>query len=1021
MSSGAAESAGSSHVVPEDPRAAVADRLRRVAEEGNPAAALELEALEEARRLGETIQSVQDDAGGEIGGLLGMLHWQRSLALAEGDGGEWADRELAYALFSNALMMGLGADRIPGPLLERVVNDAAQAATPLLPGNDGDGGQTGIETLDHAVRVWRRILVACPAGHPNRASMLTNLGVVLRTRAEQAQSVPDSDEAVSCFRSAVEATPEGSDRLSSRLLNLGIAVIGQFARTEADEDLAEAVSCYQRALDAMGPDDPERSTAHWYLGAAYRIAAQRKTFSFEQAAFVEKHLLDLHEAVYAVCAFLVAPNQDAMVKVVRESPQLRGPSALAVLDRLIEDAEALGDDAWFPLQGLTARRALVEKLQTPAEAEPGGPDDGRATAGVGAGQDWADQVATLLAEGRIEQAEAVLARAVARAREAADPAGEARAEYALHELVFTTVWPAAGSVQRMAGHAERAASAFGRARDRRGLASALGRRVSAALELEDTSMWEDAWMRLVALSPAIGVWWNTYLSAAVSEDPEYSRAQLEWCLERVERLGPDAAHYRAVCESKIAFLDGRAAFDGSGLAPEFGALMQSIEHTGATAQNGARLETALRPVEMMRSFAHSQANQRALSEVYEPVYAMLSRCTADSDVEQSLDALERNTSRSILAHMAADLRSAEPATPPRERRSLDELLLHFLRLPTPQRRHLLTVGFESAREADRHAERRKLAAVRGPGKVPGSVAVSGLRDLLADDAVLFFGGTGMIYLITSRECRIVGSFTPDTPHLDADALTSALNEHVARDARIFLVPYGAMWRSPTLMLGSRNLADAYRVAAVPSLSVLAALLRAGPHQNRPRRFAGLANPDGSLPHAQAEVDAAAAHYPDPMIRTGSEAGRAAYEAAAAEADIVHLACHGFYLAGYPDFTGLYLSSDSGRSGLLWYSDLAEIRLGASLVVLAACHAGTGEALPGSEYVGIPGALLVAGAKTVLAPVHAVDDEATALFMQDFYDAYAESASPALALRYAKQAAAGGWHTSATAFHLFGMP
>ena len=82
--------------------------------------------------------------------------------------------------------------------------------------------------------------------------------------------------------------------------------------------------------------------------------------------------------------------------------------------------------------------------------------------------------------------------------------------------------------------------------------------------------------------------------------------------------------------------------------------------------------------------------------------------------------------------------------------------------------------------------------------------------------------------------------------------------------------------------------------------------------------------------------------------------------------------------------------------MLKMSDLQAIKLTARLVVLSCCHSGQGE-VSSEGVVGMARAFLFAGARSVLASLWAIDDEATMVFMECFYQhlRVGESASTAL--------------------------
>ncbi|WP_165495369.1 CHAT domain-containing protein [Actinomadura roseirufa] len=955
-----------------------------------------------------------------------------------------AERDTAVALFARCLLAGVTAGELPGELLDEIVNRAGQDALPWL----REAVRTrDPSTIEEIVGLWRLIAAACRETHPHRPALLTNLAVVLQARGAVNESAEDDREVVHLLEEVVDATPEDFEGRAQRLFNLGVARRRIFDSTGDVTDLDEAIKRFQQALDSAPEDDPGRQDTYAALGEAYRVRAAHTDFSFDELAPWESHRTRSITAVYAVCELINAPGLDRKKQVIERSPELRDRLALKVLDDLIEDAEALGDESPLSVPSLQVHRKILVSLQEGGPEEPSSAG-GTSAIAPSAAPPWVAEARTLSAEGRIDEAASLLREAAERAQRDADPHAEGHAELALHDLVFDSLYLAPGSVQRLDRHAGNAQQAFRKAGDRHGLLAALRRRMAVAVQFQDGPMAQDVMMRLLGLDPYGGVWWNTYMSAIGSDDLQYRRAQLQWCVDRAWRLGPDAAHYRAVCERKLAFLDGQAATEDLALPGDLAALVESVERRGPNSEDGERLTAALERVERMRSHAQSATVQRGLSAVYTPAYRALSLCVASDPgdpgaMEASVDVLERNSSRTLLMRMAGGADDALAQTV--RTAQLDEQVGTYLRDPTPHHRRLLTLAFDKEREMERHTERGVLRGVAGPGKGPEPVTVAGLRELLGDDAVLFFGGMGHVVLITASGQERIAAFAPAAVDREADALFQNLSkgtpgpgtglsildallprirESLAEDSRLFVVPYGRLWRVPLGNLGERRLSDDYKFSAVPSLSVLAELLRTVPEPGGPDGpvFSGFADPDGTLPYARAEVDAAAARYRRARVRAGGDATVDGYRAAVAGSDVIHLACHGFHLPGYPDFTALRLAGPRPAPAMLWYSDIIRTRLTASLVVLGACHAGTGEVLSGAEYAGIPGALLAAGARSVLAPLWAVDDQVTARLLESFHAAYADTRSPATALREAQRtfdADSPDRTGSVHAFQLFG--
>ena len=114
--------------------------------------------------------------------------------------------------------------------------------------------------------------------------------------------------------------------------------------------------------------------------------------------------------------------------------------------------------------------------------------------------------------------------------------------------------------------------------------------------------------------------------------------------------------------------------------------------------------------------------------------------------------------------------------------------------------------------------------------------------------------------------------------------------------------------------------------------------------------------------------------------------------------LIHIAAHGSKETGEialaPD--PCWESKIPEEEYFLRMSDIQAVKLRARLVVLSCCHSGQGE-VSSEGVVGIARAFLFAGARSVVATLWAIDDEATLEFMKSFYQHLrgGESASSAL--------------------------
>jgi CHAT domain-containing protein len=134
------------------------------------------------------------------------------------------------------------------------------------------------------------------------------------------------------------------------------------------------------------------------------------------------------------------------------------------------------------------------------------------------------------------------------------------------------------------------------------------------------------------------------------------------------------------------------------------------------------------------------------------------------------------------------------------------------------------------------------------------------------------------------------------------------------------------------------------------------------------------------------------------LLAGDAATATSLRAALPGPDAVHLACHGLFRADNAGFSALKL-----EDGWLTALDLLDYNFTGSLVVLSACESGRSRPLPGDELLGLPRALLGAGAATVVVSQWLVQDDAAADLMAHFYRELSNGHNPTAALRSAQLA------------------
>ena len=100
---------------------------------------------------------------------------------------------------------------------------------------------------------------------------------------------------------------------------------------------------------------------------------------------------------------------------------------------------------------------------------------------------------------------------------------------------------------------------------------------------------------------------------------------------------------------------------------------------------------------------------------------------------------------------------------------------------------------------------------------------------------------------------------------------------------------------------------------------------------------------------------------------------------------VHIATHGTVNIDNPAFSGLLLFPEKEPDdGVLYASEIYNLKLNSDLVVLSACETGVGKVSKSEGIIGLSRSLLYAGAKNIIVSMWKVADNSTAQLMLDFY-------------------------------------
>lgn len=214
---------------------------------------------------------------------------------------------------------------------------------------------------------------------------------------------------------------------------------------------------------------------------------------------------------------------------------------------------------------------------------------------------------------------------------------------------------------------------------------------------------------------------------------------------------------------------------------------------------------------------------------------------------------------------------------------------------------------------------------------------------------------------------------------------------------LVVVPTGNLHYVPFHALddGKQYVVEKRAVSYAPSASVLQFLLDKPKMKFEKILAVGFA--DDRVPQVENEVLSLAELSAEICILTGEEATFGAIrENLKYNFDILHLACHGQFRAENPLFSSLHLAD-----GWATVRDAAKLKLQNSLVVLSACETGLSRIAAGDELIGLVRGFLAAGANALVLTLWAVNDQAAAELMREFYQNLQKNESLATSLRKAQ--------------------
>lgn len=214
-------------------------------------------------------------------------------------------------------------------------------------------------------------------------------------------------------------------------------------------------------------------------------------------------------------------------------------------------------------------------------------------------------------------------------------------------------------------------------------------------------------------------------------------------------------------------------------------------------------------------------------------------------------------------------------------------------------------------------------------------------------------------------------------------------------AHIVISPHGPLHVVPFAALRDDGsvAGDRWTLSVVPNLT---AASRLADPARRPGPPLLVGAGDDAAPAISREIDALRAEMPGATTLVGDEATVQRVSDRIADAGDVHIASHGHFSAAAPRSAGLRLAD-----GWLTAGAIQRLPLHGAHVTLSGCETGAAARSALDDDVGLPAALLAAGATSMLVSHWPAHDHAATHLMTAWYRARATGEAPALALQTAQ--------------------
>ncbi|MBL8672931.1 MAG: CHAT domain-containing protein [Alphaproteobacteria bacterium] len=430
---------------------------------------------------------------------------------------------------------------------------------------------------------------------------------------------------------------------------------------------------------------------------------------------------------------------------------------------------------------------------------------------------------------------------------------------------------------------------------------------------------------------------------------------------------------------------------------------------GGNASAAARLRQALDIFERSRASIASEVSKIGFSGDKQDAYALLvDVLQADGKAAEALAVTEQAKARALVDVLAAKREFGRtPTERAQSRAALDRLeIIERTRAAAPALRGRAGEAKSRSDAVELSAQVRSVVAVEGIGLAEIQAA------LRPDEAGLSFfvaGERAYAYLVLPGAIRTHGfsagdlgrrveAFRQALAGTDID-LAKRLGKQLHDDllaplgvpqgtSLLTVVPHGPLHYLPFAALhdGQRWLVERMAIRLLPSFGTQRYIKPASSDAGAVLIYGNptRAEPQTALPGAEAEAREIAARLPGSLMFLQRDATESRLKAIAQAPRVLHIASHGEFNGSDPLGSRLLLAADGRDDGDLTASEIYDLALDGSLVVLSACETGLGALLRGDEVIGLTRGFVYAGARSVVASLWQVSDEATKALMVDLH-------------------------------------